>query len=167
MEDRSKETMNDYYYVSPVGVLHIRSDAFGVCELKPMADNSFEDCCHGKPSMPDGDIGDAVRWLEVYFSGHNPQFMPRLHLVGTPFQRSVWDCLLALPYGETITYGGLARMLGRPLSAQAVGQAVARNPVAVIVPCHRVVGSDGRLTGYAYGLEMKRRLIAMEAGIGV
>lgn len=101
------------------------------------------------------------RWLDIYFSGHKPDFTPPLLLQGTPFQRLVWEALLTIPYGQTVTYGVLARRLGCR-SAQAVGGAVGRNPISIIVPCHRVIGSNGALTGYAGGLDRKRTLLALE-----
>ena len=119
------------------------------------------------------DLGDVsasrcldlvCRWLDCYFSGHCPDFLPPLALQGTPFQRRVWRALMDIPYGATTTYGALARSVGCR-SAQAVGQAVGRNPVAIIVPCHRVVGSDGTLTGYAYGLERKEYLLKLESTV--
>ena len=102
----------------------------------------------------------AARWLALYFSGAQPDFTPPLRLRGTPFQRAVWEALRAIPYGQTLSYGALAARLGS--SARAVGGAVGRNPIALIVPCHRVVGADGSLTGYAGGLERKRWLLALE-----
>jgi O-6-methylguanine DNA methyltransferase len=88
--------------------------------------------------------------------------MVPLDLLGTPFQRSVWAALLAIPYGETHTYGGLAALLGRPRAARAVGRAVGTNRVNILVPCHRVIGRDGTLTGYGGGLERKRALLHLE-----
>ena len=103
----------------------------------------------------------VLRWLDLYFSGRQPDFLPPINLIGTPFQRRVWQALLEIPYGETTTYGELARRMGCR-SAQAVGQAVGKNPIAIIVPCHRVIGSDGSLTGYAYGIEKKQYLLQLE-----
>ncbi len=107
---------------------------------------------------------EALRWLSVYFSGREPDFTPPLRLRGTAFQRAVWQELLTVPYGRTMSYGELARRLGTA-SARAVGGAVGRNPVSLIVPCHRVLGADGRLTGYAGGLERKRYLLRLEGAI--
>ena len=104
---------------------------------------------------------DACRWLDIYFSGAEPDFTPRLDLRGTSFQRAVWQQLLTIPYGETVSYGELARRLGCK-SSRAVGGAVGHNPVSLIVPCHRVIGADGRLTGYAGGLDLKSRLLELE-----
>ncbi len=112
----------------------------------------------------------ARRWLEVYFSGRDPGFVPPVRLDGTEFQRSVWALLSDIPYGATRTYGDLAAQLARErgltrMSAQAVGGAVGRNPVSLIVPCHRVVGASGDLTGYAGGLGRKRALLALEGAL--
>ena len=110
-------------------------------------------------------VFDATRqWLDAYFAGTIPQAMPPLMFRGTAFQQHVWAELLTVPYGQTVTYGELARRLGVH-SAQAVGGAVGRNPISIIVPCHRVVGSDGSLTGYAGGLDRKRALLQLEQKI--
>ena len=114
-------------------------------------------------------LKDALRWLDIYFSGQKPDFLPKLHLIGTDFQREVWDILLEIPYGQTVTYGEIARKIAdkrglKTMSAQAVGGAVGHNRVSVIVPCHRVIGSDGSLTGYAGGIERKIKLLDIENG---
>ena len=100
--------------------------------------------------------------LSEYFAGNRKDFDLPLDLNGTAFQLSVWRALLKIPYGETRTYGEIARSLGKPQAARAVGMANHDNPVAVVVPCHRVVGHDGSLTGYAGGLHLKRALLALE-----
>ena len=102
---------------------------------------------------------ETRRWLEAYFSCSAPDFLPPLAPEGTPFRRRVWEALLTIPYGETVTYGELAQRLGT--APRAVGSAVGRNPVSILIPCHRVVGSGG-LTGYAGGLERKRALLELE-----
>jgi len=104
----------------------------------------------------------AAAQLEEYFEGERTDFDLPLSLRGTPFQRSVWDELVKIPYGETISYGELAARLGNPAASRAVGLANGKNPVGVIVPCHRVVGSTGDLTGYGGGIERKRHLLAFE-----
>ncbi len=103
--------------------------------------------------------------LEQYFDGVRRTFELDLALAGNPFELKVWDALLEIPYGETVSYGQIATGLGGPAAARAVGLANARNPVAVIVPCHRVIGADGALTGYGGGLERKRFLLELEAGV--
>lgn len=108
-------------------------------------------------------LGDVVEQLAEYFSGSRTRFDVPLDLVGTPFQRAVWTALLAIPYGETVSYGELARVLGRPTAARAVGLANGHNPISIIVPCHRVVGSGGSLTGYGGGIARKRHLLDFEA----
>jgi methylated-DNA-[protein]-cysteine S-methyltransferase len=106
---------------------------------------------------------DAEAQLHAYFAGELERFELPLAPRGTAFQRSVWDALLEIPYGGTTTYSELARTLGRPSACRAVGAANGRNPLPVIVPCHRVIGAAGALTGYGGGLDRKRRLLALEA----
>lgn len=106
----------------------------------------------------------AVReQLAEYFAGERTTFDVPLVMDGPPFQRRVWSALCKIPYGTTTSYGELARRVGKPSAARAVGLANGRNPVAVIVPCHRVIGADGSLTGYGGGLERKRFLLGLEA----
>lgn len=106
-------------------------------------------------------------WLDTYFSGREPDFIPTLAPVGTPFRQQVWRLLLQIPYGQTVTYGHLASLLARAkgvstMSAQAIGGAVGHNPISLIIPCHRVIGANGSLTGYAGGVERKEQLLYME-----
>ncbi|MFI9827681.1 methylated-DNA--[protein]-cysteine S-methyltransferase [Streptomyces sp. NPDC051913] len=112
----------------------------------------------------DRPFGEAVDQLEAYFASELKEFTLELHLHGTPFQRGVWDQLLRIPYGETRSYGDLAEALGNPGASRAVGLANGKNPISIIVPCHRVVGSNGSLTGYGGGLERKQRLLDFEQG---
>lgn len=108
------------------------------------------------------DIGSICQWFDEYFSGKRPKWFPDLKLHGTPFQLRVWELLKEIPYGQTITYTALAKRISPTMSAQAVGQAVGKNPCCIIIPCHRVIGLNGNLTGYAYGLEMKQWLLDFE-----
>ncbi|KKD08138.1 methylated-DNA--[protein]-cysteine S-methyltransferase [Streptomyces sp. WM6386] len=112
----------------------------------------------------DRSFGEAADQLAAYFAGELKEFTLELHLDGTPFQRSVWQRLLRIPHGETRTYGDLADALGKPGASRAVGLANGKNPIGIIVPCHRVVGADGSLTGYGGGLERKQRLLDFERG---
>jgi methylated-DNA-[protein]-cysteine S-methyltransferase len=107
-------------------------------------------------------LGEAASQLKEYFAGQRTEFELPLTLIGTPFQRRVWAALRDIPYGETISYGQLADRIGKPSAARAVGLANGRNPIAIIVPCHRVVGADGSLTGYGGGIERKEHLLAFE-----
>jgi methylated-DNA-[protein]-cysteine S-methyltransferase len=107
----------------------------------------------------------AKRELSEYFGGERKRFESPLAPKGTPFQRSVWQAISTVGFGQTITYGELARRAGFPGSSRAAGAATGRNPISIIVPCHRIVGSNGSLTGYAGGLDRKRALLALESGI--
>lgn len=105
---------------------------------------------------------EAAAWLDEYFAGRTPAEAPEVAPEGTPFQRSVWDAIQTVPYGSVVTYGELAERLERSTSARAVGGAVGKNPISIVIPCHRVVGAGGSLTGYAGGAWRKRALIALE-----
>ena len=107
----------------------------------------------------------AAAQLRRYFDGNEVSFDIPLDLLGTEFQRAVWAALLRIPAGATRSYGDIAREIAAPQAVRAVGAAVGRNPLSVIVPCHRVVGSDGSLTGYAGGLERKQALLALEGSL--
>ena len=104
------------------------------------------------------------RQLTEYFAGERTAFDLPLRPAGAPFQLRVWEALARIPYGETASYGEIARELGHPTAARAVGAANGRNPIAIVVPCHRVIGANGSLTGYAGGLECKRALLDLEVG---
>jgi methylated-DNA-[protein]-cysteine S-methyltransferase len=117
-----------------------------------------------RPSLPL--FRDVAAQLREYFDGTRRRFDVRLAPPGTPFQRAVWSEIARVPFGETITYADLARRCGRPAAVRAAGAATGRNPITVIIPCHRIVGSGGALTGYAGGLDRKRKLLAIERGSG-
>ena len=112
----------------------------------------------------------TVKWLDIYFSGRNPDFTPPISLTATPFRKAVYEILLTIPYGQTMTYGEIANIIAEQkgierMSAQAVGGAVGHNPVSIIIPCHRIVGTDGSLTGYAGGLDKKIKLLKLEKAL--
>ncbi|QFZ16562.1 methylated-DNA--[protein]-cysteine S-methyltransferase [Saccharothrix syringae] len=109
-------------------------------------------------------FGEVEAQLAQYFAGERTSFDLEVDLIGTPFQRMVWQALCDIPYGETVSYGELAARLGRPTAARAVGLANGKNPISIVVPCHRVVGSTGDLTGYGGGLARKRHLLDFERG---
>jgi methylated-DNA-[protein]-cysteine S-methyltransferase len=110
-------------------------------------------------------FGAAVRQLTEYFAGRRTTFDVPVTLIGTDFQRSVWHALCEIPHGETVSYGQLADRIGRPTASRAVGLANGRNPISIIVPCHRVVGAGGDLTGYGGGLDRKRFLLDFERDV--
>ena len=151
---------------SPVGTLRL------VASDKGLAGVWFE---RSRPERvrPRGDVEsarhpvlvEAERQLREYFAGRRQAFELKLDFVGTPFQRSVWNALLTIPFGQTRSYGQIAKQVGRPSASRAVGAANGRNPVSIVAPCHRVVGSTGALTGFGGGLEVKERLLRLEKSI--
>lgn len=149
-------------YQSPIGTLAVETDGGVLVGLRFVEDEVAAAATYALTQLYNNAIVTEVfRWLDVYFSGKEPWGVPEVRLRGSAFRQRVWHELLTIPRGQTVTYGELARRVGCR-SAQAVGQAVGHNPVAVIVPCHRVAGADGSLTGYAYGLYRKRRLLQLE-----
>ena len=156
------------YYHSPIGRILLASDDLGLTGLWFEGQKYFADGLdteHRELKTPL--LEKAKSWLTVYFSGKEPDFSVPLHLAGTAFQREVWEILCTIPYGQTVTYGQIARQLaakkGLPhLSAQAVGGAVGHNKISILVSCHRVVGANGSLTGYAGGIDKKQALLNLE-----
>jgi len=120
--------------------------------LRPLAENQ------GHPVLL-----ETERQLNEYFAGKRARFSVKFDFKGTGFQREVWQALATIPFGKTLSYGEIARRIGRPKAARAVGAAIGRNPISIMVPCHRVIGSNGNLTGFAGGLETKACLLRMEA----
>lgn len=111
-------------------------------------------------------LREAAREIDEYFAGRRSRFDVKLAPQGTAFQKRVWRAIAAVPAGRTISYAELARRAGSPAAVRAAGAATGRNPISIVVPCHRIVGSDGSLTGYAGGLDRKRALLALEGGEG-
>ncbi|WP_323184708.1 methylated-DNA--[protein]-cysteine S-methyltransferase [Streptomyces sp. NBC_00199] len=148
---------------SPYGPLTLVADDGVLCGLY-MTDQRHRPPEEDFGSRDDTRFGAAEEQLTAYFAGELTEFTLELRLHGTPFQRSVWAALRAIPYGETRSYGELAEALGSPGASRAVGLANGRNPVGIIVPCHRVIGAGGGLTGYGGGLHRKRRLLEFESG---
>lgn len=139
---------------SPIGRLKLCADGDGLCALRFAAAGDAMDAA---PVLI-----QAQKELEEYFAGRRTAFSVPLSMHGTPFQTEVWAALRAIPYGETRSYGALAAQIGRPRACRAVGMANHVNPLPIFVPCHRVVGADGRLTGYAGGLDVKKYLLELE-----
>jgi methylated-DNA-[protein]-cysteine S-methyltransferase len=145
---------------SPVGKLTLAGSAGRLRHLR-MVDQTYEPSrADWRPD--DTAFPDAVDQLEEYFRGERTEFDVELDLVGTAFQRRVWAALLTIPYGETRSYGQIAAQLDAPGASRAVGLANGHNPIGIIVPCHRVIGANGSLTGYGGGLDRKRALLDLE-----
>ena len=140
---------------SPVGTLYLESDGERLTKLLFGQQTQV-----GEPR--NAVLAECEVQLTEYFSGKRQEFDLPLAPKGTPFEQEVWAALLRIPYGETRSYGVIAKEIGRPDAARAVGAANGRNPISIIVPCHRVVGADGSLTGYGGGLSIKRQLLDLE-----
>lgn len=150
---------------SPLGPLLLTSDGEALTGV--FLENHRHGPAVGADWTRDAAPFAAVReQLGAYFAGDRRAFDLPVRPAGTPFQQAVWQALLDVPYGATVSYGALAQRLGQPGAVRAVGAANGRNPVSIVVPCHRVVGADGALTGYGGGIENKRRLLALESGQG-
>jgi methylated-DNA-[protein]-cysteine S-methyltransferase len=147
---------------SPVGRLRLVADGDGLRRLQFEKDG-FADAADDWRHDPRA-LREVVSQLGAYFTGRLKVFDFPLAPEGTPFQLQVWERLLEIPYGETISYGTLAQRCGNPAASRAVGLANGRNPIAIVIPCHRVIGSNGTLTGYGGGLPNKQKLLALERG---
>jgi methylated-DNA-[protein]-cysteine S-methyltransferase len=149
---------------SPIGELLLAGDGGGL-QILSMQDAPRPRRIGSAWNRDDAAFADVRHQLEEYFTGSRDTFEVELSLRGNPFEQRVWAELLKIPYGETASYGQVATAIGAPSAPRAVGLANGRNPVAVIVPCHRVIGANGSLTGYGGGLERKRYLLDLEAGV--
>jgi methylated-DNA-[protein]-cysteine S-methyltransferase len=157
-----------WHYTSPLGRITLASDGEALTGLWFDGQKFFGtglDARNEEKRLPIFD--ETFRWLDIYFSGKAPDFTPELNVRTTPFREAICGIMLDIPYGQTMSYGEIARRYARQtglerMSSQAVGNAVAHNPISIIIPCHRVVGSDGSLTGYAAGLDRKLQLLKLE-----
>jgi len=147
---------------SPIGRLLLTSDGSALTGLYMEPSREWQSIGAGAGDATAWPLPEAVLQLEEYFAGERCAFDLPLRPQGSAFQRRVWDALTEIPYGQTLSYGELARRIDNPGAARAVGLANNRNPVSIVVPCHRVIGADGSLTGYGGGLERKRWLLAHE-----
>ncbi|KFZ37209.1 hypothetical protein HR45_12440 [Shewanella mangrovi] len=145
------------------GTLWLTASEKGLCSLRPIAPEK------AYPAIETAAFAEAERWLQLaaeqlaqYFAGERQQFSVPLAPQGTAFQQAVWQQLLQIPFGQTASYGELAASMGKPTAARAVGAANGANKIAIIIPCHRVIGKQGSLTGYAWGLKMKQQLLTIE-----
>jgi methylated-DNA-[protein]-cysteine S-methyltransferase len=146
---------------SPIGPLLLVCDSAGIRQITFPQDV--------QPASPEPDwqedqsaFAELTTQLRAYFAGELETFDLPLAPEGTPFQKKVWDELCKIPYGETISYGSLAKRIGNPNASRAVGLANGSNPIPIVIPCHRVIGSNGKLTGYGGGLPIKEKLLALE-----
>ena len=161
-------TTNIFYYHSPLGPIMMASDGEALSGLWFVGQKYFADGIEGEyteKSLPIFD--EVIRWLDIYFKGHEPGFTPLILMKTTSFRKAVWEVMLTIPYGKTMTYGEIANVIAKKrniskMSSQAVGGAVSHNSISLIIPCHRVVGADGSLTGYAGGIDKKRQLLELE-----
>jgi methylated-DNA-[protein]-cysteine S-methyltransferase len=148
---------------SPIGRLLLQTDGVSLTGLyMDVPGRPIRGLSDWQEDASAGPLAEAVRQLEEYFSGKRRIFELPLRLNGTEFQQRVWHALTEIPYGQTWSYGELAKRVGNPNASRAVGLANGRNPVAILVPCHRVIGADGSLTGYGGGVERKQWLLAHE-----
>ena len=157
-----------YRYNSPLGRITLASDGNSLIGLWFDQQKYFANNLKKELQEKELPIFKAtIKWLDIYFSGKSPDFTPQLLLKATEFRESVWEILLKIPYGQTMTYGDIAKIIAnnkgiKKMSAQAIGGAVGHNPISLIIPCHRVIGSDGNLTGYAGGIDRKYQLLKLE-----
>jgi O-6-methylguanine DNA methyltransferase len=171
------ETLHSTMFKSPVGPLFLAASDRGLVALEFDARLPGQQTIRPNPRDLRAEskavrfedstraLRPYVRELEQYFAGTRREFTFALDLRGTDFQLACWRALLAIPYGETRSYGDIARAVGRPKGFRAVGMANNRNPVAIVVPCHRVIASDGTLCGYGGGLDVKRKLLELEGAL--
>lgn len=156
------------HYNSPLGGITLASDGTSLIGLWFDGQEYFADALEKEHEEKDLPVFvETRRWLDIYFSGRQPDFTPPLRMKTTPFRKMVWEIMLTIPFGETMTYGAIAVRIARQkglrqMSARAIGSAVGHNSISLIIPCHRVVGSEGKLTGYAGGLDKKVKLLELE-----
>ena len=157
-----------YHYTSPLGIITLAGNGESLTGLWFDGQKYYPHKLISESIESELPIfKQTVKWLDIYFSGNIPDFTPSIYLNTTPFRKAVYDILLTIPYGQTMTYGEIANIIANQkgverMSAQAVGGAVGHNPVSIIIPCHRVVGADGSLNGYAGGLDRKIELLKLE-----
>lgn len=144
-------------YESPIGTLAIYSNGRALCRIEIAGADFIGD----KQNEVQQIFAETKRWMDIYFTGEKPYFTPKLELCGTDFQKKVWNELLSVPFGRTATYGDIAKRIGCK-SAQAIGQAVGKNPILIIVPCHRIMAANGKLGGFSAGIERKKWLLKNE-----
>jgi len=158
------ETIRFAELKSPLGKLTLESDGEALTRIR-LPEEEWEPDSQAKRVRKPELFAEAAAQLGAFFRGERKRFDLKLNPGGTDFQKRVWALLCEIPRGKTITYGELARRVGNPKAHRAVGAANGKNPIPIIIPCHRVIGSNGKLTGYAGGLEAKKKLLEIEGGI--
>ncbi|MDE7417110.1 MAG: methylated-DNA--[protein]-cysteine S-methyltransferase [Lachnospiraceae bacterium] len=157
-----------HYYNSPLGTITLASDGEKLSGLWFDGQKYYGSTLSEENEQRELPIFEQTgQWLDLYFGGQEPDFTPPLSMQTTPFRRAVWEIMLKIPFGHTMTYGAIAKEIAgqrgmERMSAHAVGGAVSHNPISLIIPCHRVVGTNGSLTGYAGGIDKKVRLLTLE-----
>lgn len=154
MQDHTRY-FSESYYASPVGTLHLTASEKAVLSIR------FVDGAAKRGSVSNL-LEKTMEQLEGYFAGRLEKFTVPIYLEGTTFQKAVWRALISIPYGQTVSYQEIAEKIAVPKAARAVGNAVNRNPLPIIIPCHRVIGANGTLVGFAGGLDVKSKLLACE-----
>lgn len=150
----------------PLGLMRLAATPQGLCGVWFEGQRHQADASHWADAANHPVLQNAIAQLTQYFAGQRKQFDLPLDLsAGTPFQQAVWQALQSLAFGQTCSYGALSAQIGRPTAVRALSGAVARNPVSIIVPCHRVLGANGALTGYAGGLDRKAALLKLEGAL--
>lgn len=155
-------------YISPISKILLACDNIGLTGLWFEGEKYYANNLDTKHKEMEHSIFEKVKlWLDIYFSGKEPNFTPPIHMIGSSFRIAVWEILCQIPYGKTITYGKIADIIAKQkglshMSAQAIGGAVGHNEISIIIPCHRVVGANGSLTGYAGGIDKKIKLLSLE-----
>ncbi len=161
---RSELELSYGYFESPVGRVLVAGDADHVHLISFASERPVVEPRPGW-RRDDAQFAEVFRQLEAYFAGELTRFDLPLRFAGTAFQNQVWRALCGIPFGATTTYGSLAARLGRPTASRAVGAANGANPLPIVVPCHRVIGANGSLTGFAGGIEIKKFLLDLEQGV--
>lgn len=148
---------------SPIGLVRLAASPRGLCGVWFEGHDDSPDASHWAPDPNHALLQQATRQLGEYFAGQRRQFDLALDLsTGTPFQQAVWRALLDIPFGQTCSYGTVSAAIGKPSAVRAVGGAIGRNPISIVVPCHRVIGANGALTGYSGGMHRKVTLLQLE-----
>jgi methylated-DNA-[protein]-cysteine S-methyltransferase len=169
MRSPARSSDRDHYYIivdSPIGPLRLVANEDSLVAVSWEEKNASHDPLHaGAQKAHHPVLEETARQLEQYFAGKRKSFELKLHFDGTDFQRKVWQALLTIPFGETRSYGRIAVQIGHPMAVRAVGAANGQNPIPIIAPCHRVVGSTGELVGFGGGLPRKVHLLTLEGAL--